>query len=694
MTKSPSNLPVVRPDKGICQWVKCNPTGASIPADSPAHTFGAPYLMPGTVIFVHGVNSEGEWYKDASKNLATGLNTRLGRGDLTELGMPGAEKRFARDLEDDERKRSPVIPFYWGYSAHKQECLKDCTKNVEGTTDVWTDVFGNPLRNDRTWGGGPFANGTTTLQEFWGLGFDPIHLKGLLNLNVVNPMLGRDLMTCPERLYYVRAARRLANIVKTIREDFPDEPINIVSHSQGTMVSLCSLFYLDGVRGPDTILLNSSPFRIDTRIFDQAGVAAGLRVESEESRTLTFQNAAYIMAESSRSFKPNPHAPAEFGYLHSPKHAYDDAVYVRHDPVVEGWEPMIGASQDLTMPWWKISMHARDNRGKIFVNFNPGDRVIGASVIAGIGWRGLGLEYMDKDKFTLGPNVYQRMFSRNTSINNPAPGSKTNYTIRYYFSSLERYPKNTGEADFNQNTIGTPTQWKYFNSNTDACEFRFPSEMILRTLPVMGNMRPTVGQPFSDGVYINAPLVPTPPTLDEGFDGALLRFDGEANESQKAKASDEAIDDFKEVVEYSPRKRVPDSTPGEVERKDSRGNTIMRYETHKEVETRLRDSIGWRIVSPTNHAAILGYSSESGGCPVQHVLTYDLTVGPGYAWGDPVYWNYLLDLADWKCSDPYYLSGTLDESEKIWPKGIDTRLRVAEGELLSYYPGYQGRAYG
>ena len=100
------------------------------------------------------------------------------------------------------------------------------------------------------------------------------------------------------------------------------------------------------------------------------------------------------------------------------------------------------------------------------------------------------------------------------------------------------------------------------------------------------------------------------------------------------------------------------------------------------------------MVSPTNHAAILRYKSPTGGCPVEHVLTYDLTVGPGYAWGDPDYWNYLLDLADWKCSDPYYLSGTLDESEKIWPKGITTRLRVAKGELYSYYPEYKERTYG
>jgi pimeloyl-ACP methyl ester carboxylesterase len=693
MGKTLTNIAAVAPKHGVNQWVKCTSTGMHENGSMETHTFGAPHLMPGTTIFVHGVNSEGEWYGDAANHFARGLNARLGRHDIQGLGEAGVEKRHARSNAESGRALSPIIPFYWGYSAHKTECLKDCTKNVEGTTDVWTDVYGNPLRQDRSWGGGPFANGTTTLQEFWGNGFNPIYLKGLLNLNILNPMLGRDLMTCPERLYYVHAARRLANLVKTIRNDFPDEPINIVGHSQGTMIALCSMFYLDGIRGPDTILLNSSPFRIDTRLFDPASVAAGLRVENEQCRSLTFRNAADIMAESARSFKPNPHIVAEYGHEHNAKHAYDDAVYVRHDPVAEGWEPMIGSSDKLPMPWWKILMHSRNNRGKIFVNFNPGDRVIGASVVAGIGWRGLGLEYMDKDKLTLGTNVFQRMFSRNTNVNNPPPGSQVNYVVRYYFSNLERLTNSQGERDANVDIVSSPTQWQYFNSNTEAREFRFPSELILKQLPILGNMRPTVNQPLSDGVYINAPSVPNPPTLDEEFDGALLRFDGQSNDLQGTRVNKEAIDDFEDVAIYSPHKRIPDSLPGEVERKDDHGRTIMRYETHKEVESRLRDSIGGRLVSPTNHAAILRYISDAEACPVEHVLTYDLTVGPGYAWGDPDYWEYLLNLADWKCSDPYYLSGTLDDSEKSFPKGITTDMRIAEGERLSDYSDFRAQGY-
>ncbi|WP_144299024.1 hypothetical protein [Variovorax paradoxus] len=55
-----------------------------------------------------------------------------------------------------------------------------------------------------------------------------------------------------------------------------------------------------------------------------------------------------------------------------------------------------------------------------------------------------------------------------------------------------------------------------------------------------------------------------------------------------------------------------------------------------------------------------------------NVLSYDVTVGLGYAWHDEKYWNYLLDLADWKKSDPYYATGKLPDSDKAMPPGIVT----------------------
>ncbi|MBB5369058.1 MULTISPECIES: hypothetical protein [unclassified Janthinobacterium] len=88
----------------------------------------------GVIIFVHGVNSDGEWYRAAEAGLCTGLNTRLKRcdehlchpspqaGQLTPVG-------YRDELNDDgyvdpdytastfiqeQAHFSPVIRFRWG----------------------------------------------------------------------------------------------------------------------------------------------------------------------------------------------------------------------------------------------------------------------------------------------------------------------------------------------------------------------------------------------------------------------------------------------------------------------------------------------------------------------------------------------------------------------------------------------------
>ncbi|RDI17334.1 hypothetical protein DFR41_11760, partial [Pseudacidovorax intermedius] len=140
-----SNLPPVVPDPGQCQWVKCKGTGIDDAYAKRTHTMGMPLSMPGVIIFVHGVNSEGEWYDDAANEFARGLNQRLGRSDLTKLLPDQAAAngrkptRYGPTNEARERVLSPVIPFYWGY-----KCERTQRKMVRGTeqlgsTPAWTD---------------------------------------------------------------------------------------------------------------------------------------------------------------------------------------------------------------------------------------------------------------------------------------------------------------------------------------------------------------------------------------------------------------------------------------------------------------------------------------------------------------------------------------------------------------------------
>nr|WP_241239275.1 hypothetical protein [Burkholderia stagnalis] len=83
-----------------------------------------PPHMPGVIIFVHGVNSEGEWYDAAEEALCDGLNDRLHRTDGTKLKSnqyitidPDTRKAIPRRLDPGAKGNSPVIRFYWGYRA-------------------------------------------------------------------------------------------------------------------------------------------------------------------------------------------------------------------------------------------------------------------------------------------------------------------------------------------------------------------------------------------------------------------------------------------------------------------------------------------------------------------------------------------------------------------------------------------------
>src|ERR1700731_3972350 len=60
------------------------------------HYMSVPPIMPGTVIFVHGVSSEGEWYVEAEKQFCEGLNRRLGRNDLHQSIYHKESGRFER----------------------------------------------------------------------------------------------------------------------------------------------------------------------------------------------------------------------------------------------------------------------------------------------------------------------------------------------------------------------------------------------------------------------------------------------------------------------------------------------------------------------------------------------------------------------------------------------------------------------
>ncbi|MEJ8822145.1 DUF3274 domain-containing protein [Variovorax humicola] len=694
-----SKLDPVAFDQGKGQWVEGVMTG--IDRDNPVrtHTVGIPHLMPGTIIFVHGVNSDGEWYRDAAGQFARGLNTRLGRDDLEQLEADLSKKRFLRYNKDGTRARSPIIPFYWGYCASPEDvrCWVD-------RPDVIVDRYGNALRKDSSWGGGPFQNGTGDLSPFWHReGFRREVFFDLFDINLINSIEGRTLLDCPDRLYYVHAARRLANLVRTIRTDLPNEPINIIAHSQGTMIALCSLFYLDGVRSPDTLILNSSPYRFDTGITDYLAAAGGTqKVASTEARVATFAKAAEIMQKAKDEFNYTPAPKTECTHQPVHRHKYDDKIFVHQPPDNPDWKAEIGA-RDIDREgrkWWQDRQRDRDNRGKLFVNFDPGDRVIGVSVVEGIGWRGIPSRYLDEGKSAFGPNVMQRMFARGSNEeNNPPVGSRTNFKMAYFYTQIDRQRVQSEYGLTWTTGSGEPLQaavtenWRYLDGGSASGFWYVASEKTLGLIPAMGSIRPPGDGGRSEYVWINAPKVPEGAKLDKDFDGKLIRYDGQADLERGIEADPEQQEDFKDRVNYEKRD-ASSCMPQEIQCVDEKGFKTKRLETTEEVEIRLREAVGHKLVSPTNHSQILRYGIGGRNGPVERVLSYDLTVGQGYAWGHQEYWEYLLNLADWKKSDPYYFGEQLEEKHDDIPPGIVTATAPADDRPAPRRVGAEKAASG
>lgn len=94
--------------------------------------------LPGIVIFVHGVNSDGEWFTAAEEGLCKGGNRRLGRLDDQVAFKDGQLKpvHYIEGLTPDgflnpkmaaetyilpDPSYSPAIHFRWGYKANKEE---------------------------------------------------------------------------------------------------------------------------------------------------------------------------------------------------------------------------------------------------------------------------------------------------------------------------------------------------------------------------------------------------------------------------------------------------------------------------------------------------------------------------------------------------------------------------------------------
>jgi pimeloyl-ACP methyl ester carboxylesterase len=396
--------------------------------------------LPGIIIFVHGVNSDGEWYEQAEQGLCAGLNDRLARNDeqLLHKGPAAGQlsaAKYASELTDDgflnpqlnannffneSGSFSPVIRFRWGYKASGAEL----------------QMFGDSiyLNEENYWGGGPFANGCTALPDLWNLGLSE-NLFLWMQVEHMNPVNDRQVYSCPPRGYYVLAAYRLAKLVESIRKQQADVPITIVCHSQGNMIAMAAAFLGDrmpaasdawGVSGPcvaDNYVLCNPPYSL---------------VESNLAENWTAQHLADADGRTGRQTHAARVATlaAFFDIIRGRKELNSRQTAERIDDRMASKSRAFSAQDDRE----KYGLNG-STYGRATLYCNPHDQVISSATVQGIGWRGLS----DRNRFseiaaTRAEGVFtQRVFAQGFEV-----GSQGRY---HYWRDHWRQPE-AGSKDF------------------------------------------------------------------------------------------------------------------------------------------------------------------------------------------------------------------------------------------------------
>ncbi|WP_322089555.1 hypothetical protein [Burkholderia sp. BCC1999] len=397
--------------------------------------------LPGVVIFVHGVNSEGEWFKEAEKGLCDGLNRRMGRYDdqlfhcgpvagqmtpvsyidsLTPDGFLNPDMSSQTYIKPDP-SFSPVIHFRWGYAANADE-LKEYGDKIM-------------LNENNYWGGGPFAGGCSSLPDLWNDGLND-RLFLWLTVQHMNSLGNRKIYSTPPRTYGVLGALRLARLVESIRKRQADAPITIVCHSQGNMIGLAAAFLGDrlpevtdqwGMKGrcvADTYVLANPPYSLVESNFTDTWAQRGVRDKDGHVGRETY----VARKETLREYFDILRARAD---LEMPAEDLDRAMENAR-PSKDGGKPY-SAAKDREAH----GLYQKNTYGRVTLYCCPHDQVISALTVQGIGWRGMSI---DEISDTNGWGVFsQRVFASNLQV-----GGET--TLYKYWQDDWRRDKNEKEG--------------------------------------------------------------------------------------------------------------------------------------------------------------------------------------------------------------------------------------------------------
>ncbi|WP_241020731.1 DUF3274 domain-containing protein [Burkholderia sp. Ac-20344] len=600
-----------------------------------------------------------------------GLDERLGRKDFISNIYRYEEKNDARPLEFVDLQSSPVIRFYWGYRASKDE-----TKDVKfpWRIPLKTRVYHygterddpsytpytypsysckNPEKNIKGntyyWGGGPFQNGTTALSMSWYDGFNPVVWGINVGSPTINPERDRPLNACPKRTYYVNASKRLAKLIDTIYEEYPNDTIAVVSHSQGTMIASLAMFYVKKV--PDTLFLCNSPYRLSETALDDFQM--GSQAPTTKARVNTFFN----MLERFKAAQADTPSKVSAEQLEGVGGWFDAAVLAAHEnstALAAGDEQEITADDDILVlddpadaqVRWSPSIPMEDpvpgneelshhNHGRVFVYFSPHDRVMGASPLQTIGWKGVDDKLPDPAK--------------------PKSFAKVDPFEKYRGVLFQRQFMRSHEAG------GTPNP-KTPRCPSDGAPWNPPSPAIL------GPVKEHASISRDATVNVNGPGVPRPVSAEE-----MKNFDEDtAKKNNEMLADDQDYQYYDELHMDKPKWAREEAQPYD-------GSNQVRY--RRQIPEEIADEFKSTIATPTNHSTILMYE---GGMLVERVLAYDLPIGRADSFSDRPFWKKLLKMADWLEEDPEYEQGGDYQFAGEPPPGVDCETNGMANERSIY----------
>ncbi|ADU71310.1 DUF3274 domain-containing protein [Pantoea sp. At-9b] len=660
------------PVLGTCIGVDRETGGAMITQD-----FAAGSPLPCIVILVHGVNDIGEAYETQEQGIVAGLNTRLARTDMHPNEW--AEMCGLTDLSGAARRitasdRSPVIPFYWGYRPVDRETydadqqryrdevkklglesvlpydafqendpkrLKKLNPEMRGFCN---DNYGNVLNLAAAKNGGTFANATTCIPDMLGPGANggAIWMAGVYSRKFNGGDFTHPIYGNPHRIYQFFAAQRLADLILEIRKNKATEldTINIVAHSQGTLITMLANMILKQ-KAPqytvaDCTILCHSPYSLEPRFLEN--LLPG-RQQTAKARQETMRNFCRLMATNPK-YDPSGRYHPDFVQA-----MLNDGTLARKHQ------------------WHSDPRYSRNNYGRVYNYFCPDDGIVSLQNVQGVGWRGI------PDQVATGmENLYQRAFCQHyTTGGNP--------THRPFEKPAWR------EGDFRYDGRATNAAYPYHSGvtlNAEALPQVF--ELTLMGSSHDGEMKFKTGVAGEDryidysaraheGVWQVKEKRPLIPLHDYGIQPGHILTEAElsaVNVHYKTQFTGGRIIGSQQRMEY----------------------LLLRNKTDQEIDEMAKYGDPVKL---SQHSAIVMDPNVQ-----EKAVAYDLAIGNCMAFEDPEFWLRLRKLADWRHmynpdedTRSYYSSGQLNfyKTKKFMNKPDEVLPAGEFGVVNEYYPG-------